>query len=366
MVDEVVPKQPKQAEFLDNPSLYPQIDPSGLRHRLRGFPLQCRKAWQEALTFELPSGYAQAKRVVVVGMGGSAIGGELLADLASLEDSPPITVCRDYRIPHYVGEDTLVLACSYSGETEEALSAFGQALSRGAKLLAVTAGGTLAEEAGKHGVPVFRVGYEGEPRSALGYGFIVPAVLLTNLGLISDKTPDIEEAVTVLDSLAAELAEESPLKENPAKQMAGELFGRLIVIYGAGIFGGVARRWKTQFNENAKVWAFFELLPEAHHNSVVGYPLPEEVKGYTSAILLRPGFLHARTDLRYQITLDLLSRESIPQYTVEGRGETALSQILSTTFLGDYTSYYLALLQGVDPSPVATLDFVKKRLADLT
>ena len=363
MVDEVKPKGRVHVESLDDPLLYPETDPSGLRHRLRGFPLQCRQAWQEALTFELPLEYGRAKQIVVVGMGGSAIGGDLLADLAYLEDSPPITVCRDYQIPDHVGEDTLVLACSYSGETEETLSAFRQALSRGAKLVALTTGGTLAAEAEKHGLPVFRVGYDGEPRTAMGYGFMVPTVILMNLGLISDKTPDVEEALTVLDSLAAECAEDSPINKNPAKSMAGELLGRLIIVYGAGVFGGVARRWKTQFNENSKVWACYELLPEAHHNSVEGYPLPVEIKGRAFVILLWPGYLHPRTHLRYEVTLDLLARESIPQRTVKGRGQTALSQILSTTLLGDYTSYYLALLQGLDPSPVTAIDLVKKRLA---
>jgi glucose/mannose-6-phosphate isomerase len=137
-----------------------------------------------------------------------------------------------------------------------------------------------------------------------------------------------------------------------------------MVIYGAGIFGSVARRWKTQFNENSKAWAFFELLPEAHHNSVVGYALPDEVKGRAFVILLRPGYLHTRTHLRYDVTRELLERESIPHQVLEGRGESALSNMLSAILLGDYVSYYLALLQGVDPSPVPVIDYIKGRLAD--
>ena len=348
---------------LDDLSLYPRVDPTGLRYRLRTFPLQCRAAWDESLTFDLPGDYNQAKRVLVVGMGGSAIGGDLLADLASLEDSPPIFVSRDYRIPRYVGEDTLVLACSYSGETEETLSGFRQALSQGARIVAVTGGGTLAAEAEKHHVPLFTVEYESEPRSALGYSFIVPTVLLMKLGLISDKTEDFQEAVEVLERLVPELAEDSPSRSNLAKDIALALLNRLIVIYGAGIFSGVARRWKTQFNENSKVWAFFELLPEAHHNSVVGYSLPVEVRDHAFALLLRPGLLHARMYPRYQVTQELLKKESIPQRAVEGRGESALSQMLSTILLGDYISYFLALLQGENPSPVAAIGYIKERLA---
>ena len=301
----------------------------------------------------------------MIGMGGSAIGGDLLSDLASLEDSPPIVVSRDYRVPAYVDENTLVLACSYSGGTEETLSAFRESVSRGAKVVAITGGGPLAAEANEHGVPLFPVEYEGEPRSALGYSFIVPAVLLMKLGLVGDQTRNFEEAMGVLEGLAAELSPESATGANPAKQLALELVGRLPVIYGAGIFGGVARRWKTQLNENAKVWAFFELLPEAHHNSVVGYTLPVEVRDRAFVVLLKPENLHPRTELRYRVTQALLERESIPCLVVGGRGESALSQMLSAILLGDYTSYYLALLQGIDPSLTTSIDFIKEQLSNL-
>ena len=354
----------ESARTLDDPSLYRELDPTGLRHRLRTFPDQCREAWVSARAFKLPHAYSKIDRVVVAGMGGSAIGGDLLADLASLEDSPPITVCREYDLPRYVDGTTLVLACSHSGETEETLSVFRGALSRGAKIIAVTGGGTLGAEAREHHVPVLTVDYQGEPRSALGYSFIVPTVLLMNLGLISDKTRDFEEGSKVLTGFAPLLAEESPSQQNIAKDAAGRLLGRLIVIYGAGIFSGVARRWKTQINENSKACAFFELLPEVHHNSVVGYSLPPEVKRRSSLILLQPATLHPRTRHRYQVTRELLDKESIPYLTIEGRGDSALSQMLSAILLGDYVSYYLAMLQGLDPSPVPTIDLIKAKLSD--
>ena len=353
-----------RGESLDDPALYASLDPSNLRDRLRDFPSQFRRAWDEAVAFELPHGYVGVQRVVVAGMGGSAIGGDLVADLASLEDAPPIVVSRDYRVPSYVDGDTLVLVCSYSGETEETLSSFRQALELGARIVALTGGGTLAAEAAEHDIPVFQVGYSGEPRSALGYGFIVPMVLMIKLGLISDKAAEFAEAVSVLDGLATELSEDVGLRQNFAKQIAVELLGRLIIVYGASIFGGVARRWKTQLNENSKVAAFLELLPEAHHNAVVGYALPSEVRESTYAVLLRPASLHPRLELRYEVTSDLLARDGIPHRVVGGRGESALSQMLSAVLMGDYVSYYLALLQGVDPSPVSTIDYIKGRLAE--
>ena len=366
MVDEVVPVESSRARLLDDPSLYEKLDPTGLRLRLRGLPDQCRDAWGKAMAFTLPREYARVEHVVVAGMGGSAIGGNLLADLSSLEEAPPISICRDYQVPRYVDERTLVLACSYSGDTEETLSAFRQALEQGAKVVAVTGGGCLAAEARKWDVPLFLVEYEGEPRSAIGYSFLVPTVLLMKLGLISDKGRDCDEALHVLENLVAELGEESPSHKNPAKGLAAELLDRLIVVYGSGLFSAVALRWKTQLNENAKAWAFAEFLPEAHHNSVVGYTLPAAVKALAFAVLLLPGILHPRTRHRYRVTEELLEMESIPHRTLEGRGDGALSQMLSTILIGDYTSYYLALLQGVEPAPVTAVDFVKSRIADLT
>ena len=353
------------AAGLDDLSLYSKGDPSGLRGRLRSFPLQCRQAWEEALAMELPGSYAQAKAVVVLGMGGSAIGGDLLADLAAQEDSPPVAVCRDYQIPGYVDSNTLVLACSYSGDTEETLSGFRQALARGAKVVALTRGGALGDEAADHGLPLFMVRYQGEPRSALGYGFVVPTVLLMKLGYLSDKTSDFEETLAVLHTQVGETAEESPSPGNRAKQLASGLLDRLILVYGAGIFGGVARRWKTQLNENSKVTAFVELLPEAHHNSVVGFSAASLASDRSVALLLKPRTLHPRLELRYQVTEELLDRESIVHETVEGRGTSALCQILSAVSLGDYVSYYLALVQGLDPSPVAAIDYIKERLVSL-
>ena len=347
---------------LDNIELYSTLDPSNLRQRLRTFPLQCQTAWDEAEAMKLPREYGQVKRVVVAGMGGSAIGGDLLADLVSLEKSVPIAVYRDYDIPSYVDETTLILACSYSGNTEETLSAFQQATKRGAKVVAITSGGMLGAQARDIGLPVFTVSYPGEPRSALGYSLIVPMVVLMKLGLLASKERDIEEAVELLTGLVPGLAEECPTNTNPAKALAKELQGRLIVVYGSGIFSGVARRWKSQFNENSKAWAFFELLPEAHHNSVVGYSMPQELRDKAFVLLLKPSHLHPRTSDRYRVTKELLTREGIAHRQIEGWGSSPLSQMLSVVLLGDYVSYYLALLQGVDPSPVATLDFIKSRM----
>ncbi len=349
-------------DALDDQETYAKTDPSGLRYRLRDFPDQCRRAWREASEFPLSLDVGGCKQVLVAGMGGSAIGGDLLADLASTSPAIPIIVIRGYRIPYVLDQNTLVLSCSYSGNTEETLATFEQASSQGAPIIAVSSGGALGREAQARSLPFFRIDYEGEPRSALGYSFIVPAVLLAKLGLLDGDNIGFEEAFEAVDSLLPTLSEDVPSADNPAKQLAQALLNRLIVVYGSGIYSGVSRRWKTQFNENSKVPAYFESLPEAHHNAVVGLSLPDAVRDVTTALLLEPFDISPPMARRYDVTRELLDRDSIPHHTIRGVSGGPLAQMLTTTLIGDYTSYYLAILQGVDPSPVNPIAYIRERM----
>ena len=348
---------------LDNPETYRRFDPSGLRTRIAGLPQQCQDAWEAALAAPLPRTYVHVNKVVLTGMGGSAIGGDILRDLAALEDGPAVTVSRDYHLPRWVSDDTLIIASSYSGNTEETLTAFEEALRQGCRIVVLTGGGRLRELAERHALPTVLVDFEGEPRSALGYSLLGPLAVLVKLGLLQEKAADVADAVGVLEEQGRKLREDVPLEDNPAKQMAVALHGRLPVVWGAGILTAAARRWKTQFNENAKVWSFVEVLPEAHHNSVVGFPLPQAAKEVAYLLLLQPCLLHARVALRYAVSQELLEREGVAHRLVKAREGSPLAQVLSTVQLGDYVSYYLAMLNGVDPSPVQVIDWLKERLA---
>ena len=353
------------ASFLDNPDVYVSLDPTGFGERIGGLPQQCLRAWELGLKFDLPSGYGDVRNVVVAGMGGSAIGGELLGDLVSVEESPLVTVCRDYCLPSYVGPDSLVIASSYSGNTEETLSAFHDALQRGARVVAVTTGGQLGQLARREGIPVFQIDYVGEPRAALGYSFLVPLSILQNLKLTTPRDKEVLEAAEVLTSLAHRVNPQIPTRDNPAKELAIALRGRLIVVYGGGMLCGVARRWKGQFNENAKAWAFVELLPEAGHNAIAGLQWPRPVGRKACGVLLSAWSLHPRIKLRYQVIEELLRKAGVDCRTVDGVGLGSLAQMLSVVLFGDYTSYYLALLNGEDPSPAPPLDYLKGRLKEL-
>lgn len=346
---------------LDSPRIYQELDPAGMLHHILYLPKQCRDAWESGLSFQLPSEYRGIRQVVLSGMGGSAIGGDLLKGIASLEGLP-VFVFREYSLPP-LDENTLVIFSSYSGMTEETLSCFEQSLKSPAKKLAITTGGRLKKMAKEEKIPCFLIPYEAPPRAALGYIFVSLLAILQNLGLIKDKTLDMKEAIEILEGLCSKLGEDVPISENLAKILAQRIFSRLVIIYGADFLGGVARRWKTQINENSKSFAFFELLPEIHHNSVVGYHFPSTLKDKLFFVLLFSPSLPERLRYRYELTCQLLKKAGLEHEVISGKGKSILSQILSLILIGDFVSYYLALLNRIDPSPTPEIDFIKTRLS---
>jgi glucose/mannose-6-phosphate isomerase len=351
---------------LDNVHGILRMDSDNMLERVGELPEQCLAAWQQAQGLNLPSSYGSVDHLVIVGMGGSAIGGALLEGLLASECEVPITVIRGYSLPAFArGSGILVTACSYSGNTEETLSCFRQALERSTRAIAITTGGRLARVAREASVPVVQFAHESQPRAALGYSFTLLLGMVHRLGLIDDYTNAVAEAVDVMESWQEEIELRVPTVENAAKGLAAQIAGRLPVVYGAGFLAAAANRWKTQFNENAKHWAFFEALPELNHNAVVGFSLPQVVRDNGLVLMLRSGLDSQRIQERWDVTRELLNREGVVAEEVHGRGESALAQMLSLIHFGDYVSFYLAVLNDVDPTPVRTISFLKQRLAEL-
>jgi glucose/mannose-6-phosphate isomerase len=333
--------------------------------RIGELPRQCRDAWQSAMGLALPPDYSRVDKAIILGMGGSAIGGDLISALAAEQGAMPVLVHRDYHLPSSVDATTLVIASSYSGNTEETLSAFAQALKTPAKKLAITTGGRLKALAEESSVPLFAFHYPAEPRSAFGYSFFSILGILHKLGLISIDAKDIEQAIATAEELWPKLDKDKPLEHNPAKQLATRLWGRLTVVYGAGALSKVALRWKTQLNENSKAWAFSECFPELDHNAVVGYRFPSWLAERVFVVLLRSPLLDLRIQARYQVTAEILSQAGVEYEVIEAQGKSLLSQVMSTVLIGDYVSYYLAILNQVDPSPVDAIDYLKQRLGKI-
>lgn len=349
---------------LDDPEVYRRLDPSGMRTLIRDMPRQCLKAWRRALEFALPSDYSGVDRVVVLGMGGSAIGGDLLASLVEPDGRALVSVHRGYDVPHSVDSQTLLVAASYSGMTEETLSAFNEALNTPAKKLALTTGGKLKSLAEGHGVPVFTIDYKAPPRAALAHSLFPLLGFSQKLGLISGGAVAMDEMAGALELMGTELNDERPLEANPAKQLATRLSGKVAVLYAAEALSPAARRWKSQINENSKAWAFYEVLPELNHNAVVGYEFPDDLRHRVFVVMLRSPRLHPRVRARYEATADVLSHAGVEYEIVDARGDAVLAQLMSLVLYGDWVSYYLALLYGEDPSPVRVIDYLKRWLSE--
>lgn len=349
-------------ELLDDPATVERLDPSGLLGRIAGLPEQCEDAWKHAGSLELPERLSEARELVVLGMGGSGIAGAILRSLALLTGRKPVAVVRGYGVPGHVGPSTLAIACSHSGNTEETLSALTQALDAGASAFALTKGGRLAELAAERNVPLYTYTYDGEPRSALGLQLMVLLALGERAGALESQDAAVSEAAGLMREQRRQLGFVVPIADNPAKQLAARLHGRLPVVIGGGVLVEAAYRWKTQFTENSKCWALHEELPELDHNTIVGFGLPREIVARMRPVFLTHPGLHPRLLLRIDGTAEALADAGIKSECVEALGSSPLAQVLTAIFHGDFVSYYLALLNGVDPSPVAPIEKLKARL----
>lgn len=349
---------------LDDLSLFGHVDTDDMLGRVAELPRQCRDAWARAISLELPADDRPIRDIVILGIGGSAIGGDLLRTLVASECPVPIAVNRDYTLPAFVGPETLAIISSYSGNTEETLVTSELARQAGARLVAFTTGGQVAARSSEWGVPLFRHAYRSQPRAALGYSLIPLLGLLVQLGLVADKAADVEEAIAVMDAWQTEIRETVPFARNAAKQLAARLHEHLPVVYGSGYLSEVARRWKGQFNENAKQWGVFEQMPELNHNAVVGYDWPADLADKVIVVILRSSLDHPRNQVRFDVTAEILAQKGIASETVHARGERPLAQMLSAIHFGDYVSYYLAMLNRANPTPVETIAYLKGRLAE--
>jgi glucose/mannose-6-phosphate isomerase len=221
----------------------------------------------------------------------------------------------------------------------------------------------LTRRAAAWGIPVLTYQYNAQPRAVIGHSLVNMVALAEKLGWLTDSAPAVAEAADLIETIRGELDVDVPAARNPAKQLAQALVGRLPVVYGAGLLEEVARRWKGQINENSKAWAFFEALPEVNHNGIVGYEHPAALSALVTVIVLQASADHPRVRVRQQVTKEVLDQRGVRHHTIDARGERPLAQLLSAITIGDWVSYYLALLHGADPTPVAAIDHLKAALA---
>ncbi len=341
---------------------FPEVDKENMLAEIDGLPAQLQSAWELGQTFPMPK-TAGVRHVIIAGMGGSAIGADLLAAYAAPLASVPITVWRDYDLPAWAqGDDVLLVASSHSGNTEETLSAFAAAHARGCRVLAVTTGGKLAAQAQENGHTIWQFVHPGQPRAAVGYSFGLLLALFARAGWLPNPESELRQAVEAMRAQQASLKAEIPTQDNPAKQWALRLEGKWPAVFGIGALAPVARRWKGQISEIAKAWAQFEFLPEADHNTLAGLHNPKPLLGQIVAIFLRGQGEHPRNQLRAQLTSEVFQQHGIETAVVDAAGSSRLAQQWTALHLGDYISYYLAMRYDTDPTPVTAIEGFKAAL----
>ncbi len=348
--------------ILDQQDKINEIDRSNMLVDMLKTPDYCRDAIKRAKQVNVPE-KVNPKNIVVVGMGGSAIGGEILHDWLRDTLPIPIQVCRNYTLPAYVNKDTLVFVNSYSGNTEETLSAFLAATQRNCTVAAVTSGGQLESFCKKLQVPHTIIPKGLQPRVAIPYNFFPFPVLMEKMGIISNIDKELDDAIRTLEKTAKANAPDIATKSNKAKQLASELLETLPVAYGFNQYTCIAHRIKTQFNENSKIPSKAEVFSELNHNETVGYDAPESLTKQLTVILIRDQQEPPEIRNRIETTTNLVLGKAKKVLEIWAEGKGKLAKMLSVMCVGDFASVYLAVLQNKDPTPVKIIDRVKSELA---
>jgi glucose/mannose-6-phosphate isomerase len=348
---------------LDDPAVRARLDTDGSYDRIHHLPEQCLEAWRQAKDFALPAGYGAVDKVVIVGMGGSAIAGDFLQALAFDHSPIPVAVVRGYRLPAWVDGRTLVITCSHSGNTEEVLSAFEQSQAAPTKDLVITTGGELARLATSAGIPALVYDYPNVPRDAFGHAFIRLLAVGRALDMVDVDDARIQSAVTAMQSQRLTLEAATPEASNPAKQTARRFAGNLPFPVGAEFMAPVARRWRTQVNENADVFGLWDELSELDHNLVVGLRHPADQLRRIRAVFLDHESLHPRIRLRYGLTMQLFANAGIQCQRLTFPQADRLAAQLCAVHFGDLVSYYLAMLEGTRPVEIDNINWLKDQLA---
>jgi glucose/mannose-6-phosphate isomerase len=350
---------------LDDLDATANADPADMLGAVERSPEQWREGMRRAETIEgpLPEG-GEIEDVVVCGMGGSGIAGDVLQAVAARRTSVPVAVVKGYAVPAYVGPLSFVIAVSYSGNTEETLACFDEAVERGARLAAVATGGLLAERAGKLGAPCVRPVEGLQPRAGLPSLAAICLVLLERAGILEDCRDDFAETEELLAVKVKEWGRDREAGANDAKRLASGLVGLMPHLWGQeGELAVAALRWRCQLNENAKVPAFEGVLPELDHNEIAGYDPGLPLLEGMALVVLRAAGEDPRVAKRIEATLALVRDRYGRVEEAWAAGQSPLARLMTSALLGDFVSVYLALLRGVDPTPVDAIERLKRALS---
>ena len=350
---------------LDDLNRFKQLDPENILGEIDNLPDQLGYAYQLGLKFDLPE-WKEVRQVVIAGMGGSIIGGDLLAAYCASISPIPVTVHRDYDLPLFArGTETLVICVSHSGNTEETLSAFDAARKADCRVIIISINGELVKLAKSANVPIWMFDHAGQPRSAVGFTFGLMLAMFERLGFIPNQKGSVDDAVAAMKRTQQHLKADVIAAKNPAKRYAGQLMGRWVTFIGSGLMGVVARRWKDQINKMAKAGANFDVLPEANHGTLAGTMNPQEtLNAHTITLFLRAPSDHPRNRLRSDMMRQAFMLEGLNTDYIDARGNTPLAHIWTSILFGDYMAFYLAMGYGVNPAPNPALEDFKQTLSN--
>lgn len=351
---------------LDDLEAISSLDSENVLGAVEDLAEQCRDAWAIGLAAKgLPDG-SGVESVVVLGMGGSGVSGDVVASVIEPRFDFPFRVIKSYGpLPAWVGRNTLVFAVSYSGSTEETVASMQEAHERGARLVAISSGGPLAKMAEELGAAHVQIPSGKQPRASLGYLTLPILAVLQSVGLVTGMTEDVDETVAVLDDLAKRSHRSIEASENPAKQLARALQGKMPVIYGAyGATATAAMRFKCDLNEYGKSPAFWNFFPELNHNEIVGWTGLRDVSERLFVIVfLRDPEEHPRIALRFDITRRLIEDGASDLVELQSEGSSPLARLMSLVFVTQLAAIYVGLAHGVDPGPVAVIEELKADLS---
>jgi glucose/mannose-6-phosphate isomerase len=340
-----------------------RMDPRGMYSWIADFPKQIEEAVRIGKTAKIKLNVKGIQNIVLTGLGGSAIGGDLLRSYLTEELQIPFIVNRYYLLPEFVGRNTLVIVSSYSGNTEETISAYRDAMKRKARVLCISTGGEIAGMAIKNKQSWIQIPPGLSPRAALGYSFFPLLVVLCRLGFIKQKDKDIKETVQLLKNKSV-LYGNPELPENTPLKLAERIKGKLPVVYSPVVYlDTVNVRWRGQFAENAKQLSSGHVLPEMNHNELVGWNVLTDLMKQMHVIFLKDIGTHKRVTIREGITKQIVSQYAGEVTDVTSEGKRLLARLFSLIYFGDWVSLYLAILNSVDPEPVAIIEDLKKELS---
>ncbi len=305
-------------------------------------------------------------QIILTGMGGSAIAGDLLAAYLRDQIKIPFIINRNYTLPNFVGSKTLVLACSYSGNTEETLNSMQDAIERNASLITVASGGKIEEIAKQNNQPFIKIPGGFPPRQALGYMFFSILHTLQALNFIQVNSKDIDETIHLLEEMCRRHEPVKSQSHNFCNYIGQKIYNKVPIIYTASeLLSPVVIRWRNQLNENSKTLAFTNLFPELNHNEIMGWEAPKELISNFALILLRDDQESPRNKKRLEITRNILRKCDCPIVEVFGEGKSPLARMFTQIYTGDWVSYYLALLYGKDPIKIDSIQMLKEQLSEI-